>query len=308
MSRIGVVTDSVACLPPEVVRAYDIRVVPIRIVLGQQVFRDNIDVRPEQIYAWQEAGILPTTSQPSLGDFLSTYRDLAQRTAGIVSIHVSAALTGTYNAALQAARMVPEVPIRVIDSRAATMAQGFLVLEAARAAARGASLAEVVARVEALRPRVRFFAVLDTVVYLVRSGRAPALATLAVDVLKIKPILTLRDGRIEVMARVRTYQRALDTMLAFITRDVGRRALHVAVFHTAAESRAVALLAAIRERFNCQETYLTPLSAAMGLYTGPGLVGVAYYTDEGSSGRPQVEDEHHGQHPQDHREKKGQIP
>jgi DegV family protein with EDD domain len=95
---------------------------------------------------------MPTSSQPSVGDFLETYRELARQAEGIVSIHVSAAMTGTYNAALLAAQMVPEVPIRVIDSQAATMAQGFLVLEAARAAERGASLDEIVARVEALRP------------------------------------------------------------------------------------------------------------------------------------------------------------
>lgn len=152
MARIAVVTDSVACLPPELVEAYGIRIVPVRIILGERIFRDGIDVTAEEVYAWQRAGIMPTSSQPSVGDFLETYRELARQAEGIVSIHVSAAMTGTYNAALLAAQMVPEVPIRVIDSQAATMAQGFLVLEAAWAAERGASLDEIVARVEALRP------------------------------------------------------------------------------------------------------------------------------------------------------------
>ncbi|MER3400187.1 MAG: hypothetical protein C4313_03480 [Thermoflexus sp.] len=98
MVKIAVVTDSVACLPPELVEAYGIRVVPVRLILG------------EQVYAWQRAGILPTSSQPSVGDFLETYRELAAWAEGIVSIHVSAAMTGTYNAALLAAQMVPEVP------------------------------------------------------------------------------------------------------------------------------------------------------------------------------------------------------
>ncbi|MFN3929821.1 MAG: DegV family protein, partial [Thermoflexus sp.] len=96
MAKIAVVTDSVACLPPELVEAYRIRVVPVRIIVGEQVLRDGIDVTAEQVYAWQRAGIMATSSQPSVGDFLETYRELAKEADGIVSIHVSAAMTGTY--------------------------------------------------------------------------------------------------------------------------------------------------------------------------------------------------------------------
>lgn len=279
MAKIAVVTDSVACLPPELADAYRIRVVPVRIILGERVFRDGIDVTAEQIYAWQQAGIMPTSSQPSVGDFLETYRELAKEAEGIVSIHVSAAMTGTYNAALLAAQMVPEVPIRVIDSQAATMAQGFLVLEAARAAEAGASLDEIVARVEALRPRLRFFAVLETVTYLIRSGRAPALAALAVDVLQIKPILTLQNGRIEVLSKVRTRRRAIEEMIERMARDVGDRPVHAAVFHAAAPEEAEALRRQLLERFDCRECYLTVFSPVMGLYAGPGVLGLAYYTE-----------------------------
>ena len=278
MGHIAVVTDSVACLPPELTAAYDIRVVPIRIVWRNRVFRDNVDVTPEHVFGWQQTDVLPSTSQPSIGDFLSTYRDLARkRVDGIVSIHLSAALSGTYNAARLAAEMIPDVPIRVIDSRAAVMAEGFQVLEAARAARGGASLEEVVARVEALRPRVRFFAVLETVAHLVRSGRAPLVATLAVDVLKIKPILTLHNGEIEVLAKVRTRRRAIAAMLQRMAADVGHQPVHVAVFHTGAAEEARKLYQEVQSRFVCEECYLTAFSASMSLYTGPGVLGLAYY-------------------------------
>lgn len=279
MNRIAVVTDSVACLPPELVAAYEIRVVPIRIVWKHRVFRDGEDIRPDQVFAWQQGNVLPTTSQPSIGDFLQTYRSLARRATGIVSIHLSAVMSGTYNAARLAAEMVPDVPIRVIDSQAAVMAQGFLVLEAARAAAEGASLDEIVARVEALRPRLRFFAVLETVAHLVRSGRAPSIASLAVDVLQIKPILTLQNGRIVPLAKVRTRQRAIDTMIRRMAADVGQHPVHVAVFHAGAEEEAQELFQEVQRRFTCREAYLTTFSAAMALYTGPGVLGLAYYTD-----------------------------
>ncbi len=279
MAKIAVVTDSVACLPPELVEAHRIRVVPVRIIVGERVLRDGIDVTAEQIYEWQRAGITATSSQPSVGDFLETYRELAKEVEGIVSIHVSAAMTGTYNAALLAAQMVPEVPIRVIDSQAATMAQGFLVLEAARAAEAGASLDEIVARVEALRPRLRFFAVLETVAYLIRSGRAPALASLAVDVLQIKPILTLQNGRIEVLEKVRTRRRAIEAMIQRMAQDVGDRPVHAAVFHAAAPEEAEALRQQLLARFDCRECYLTVFSPVMGLYAGPGVLGLAYYME-----------------------------
>ncbi len=280
MARIAVVTDSVACLPPELAEVHGIRIVPIRIILGERIFRDGIDVTAEEVYAWQRAGIMPISSQPSVGDFLETYRELARQAEGIVSIHVSAAMSGTYNAALLAAQMVPEVPIRVIDSQAAAMAQGFLVLEAARAAEQGASLDEIVARVEALRPRLRFFAVLETVTYLIRSGRAPALAALAVDVLQIKPILTMQNGRIEVLSKVRTRRRAIEEMVERMARDVGDRPVHAAVFHAAALEEAEALRQQILARFDCRECYLTAFSPVMGLYAGPGVLGLAYYTEE----------------------------
>lgn len=279
MANIAVVTDSVACLPSDLAAAYDIRVVPIRIIVGNRVLRDGIDVSVDQVHAWQEAGIIATSSQPSIGDFLTTYRELAHQVDGIVSIHVSAAMTGTYNAAQMAARMVPQVPIRVIDSRVATMAQGFLALEAARAAREGASLDEVVERVEALRPRLRFFAVLETVSYLVQSGRAPALATLAVDVLKIKPILTMQNGRVDVLAKVRTRRRAIAAMFERMAEDVGNRPVHAAVFHSAAREEAESLFRQIRERLTCRECYLTTFSPVMSLYTGPGVLGVAYYAE-----------------------------
>ncbi|MFN3929699.1 MAG: DegV family protein, partial [Thermoflexus sp.] len=182
-------------------------------------------------------------------------------------------------AALLAAQMVPEIPIRVIDSQAATMAQGFLVLEAARMAEAGASLDEIVTQVEALRPRIRFFAVLETVTYLIRSGRAPALAALAVDVLQIKPILTLQNGRIEVLEKVRTRRRAIEAMVQRMAQDVGNRPVHAAVFHAAAPEEAEALRRLLLERFDCRECYLTAFSPVMGLYAGPGVLGLAYYAE-----------------------------
>ncbi len=280
MRTVAVVTDSIACLPNELAARHEIRVVPVRITVGDSVYRDGVDVTPDTVYTWLQQGLRPTTAQPAVGDFLAVYRELAAQGRPILSIHVTSTLTGVYQAAVVAASQITAVPVRVIDSRAATMAQGFLALEAARVAGRGGSLHEAEQAVRALQPRLRFFSVLETVAYLVRSGRAPRLATLAVDVLQVKPILTIRDGEIVVMDRVRTRRRAVEAMLHRLATDAGTRPVHVAVMHAAAAEEAERLRSEIERRLACVETYVTPFSPAMGLYTGPGLLGLAYYVDQ----------------------------
>ncbi|MFN3335910.1 MAG: DegV family protein [Thermomicrobium sp.] len=277
---LGIVTDSVACLPVELAERYGIRVVPVRIVRGERVYRDGVDVSVEEAFAWLAAEEIVTTSQPAVGEFVEVYETLSRTVEGIVSIHVSSGVTGVYQAAVAAASMVTSVPIQVIDSGAATMAEGFLVLEAARCAERGADLRSVVQRVEELRPRLRFFAVLETVSFLVRSGRAPWLAKLAVDLLQVKPILTLQGGKIVSLERVRTRRRAIDAMLRRLERDVGDRPLHVAVLHAGVPAEAEALAHEIAQRFRTVEQYVTSFTPAMALYTGPGLLGLAYYADD----------------------------
>ncbi|MBO9307145.1 MAG: DegV family protein [Thermomicrobium sp.] len=273
---LAVVTDSIACLPLELVERYHIRVVPVRIVRGERVYRDGIDVTPEEAFAWLEAGEVLTTAQPAVGEFLDTYEELSRIATGIVSIHVSSGVTGVVQAAAAAARLIERIPIRVVDSRAATMAEGFLVLAAARLAEQGADLETIVRRVEELRSQVRFFAVLDTVTYLVRSGRAPWLAQLAVDMLQVKPILTLRDGKIVSLERVRTRRRAIEAMLRRMEQDVGERPVHVGVLHAGAAEEAAELRQTIEERFQVVESFVTPFTAAMAIHTGPGLLGLAY--------------------------------
>lgn len=280
---LALVTDSIACLPRELVECYRITVVPVRIVRGDRVYHDGVDVTVEDVLDWLASGETVTTSQPAIGDFVEVYERLGQIATGILSIHVSSGVTGVYQTALLAAQMVRSVPVRVIDSRAATMAEGFLVLDAARLAERGVALEEIATRVEALRARLRFFAVLETVAYLVRSGRAPWLAQLAVDVLQIKPILTLQDGAIVALERVRTRRRAIEAMLRRMEQDVGDRPVHVAVLHAAAEEEAEALAREVASRFTVVERYVTPFTPAMVLNTGPGLLGFAYYAEDASA-------------------------
>jgi len=179
MASIAVVTDSSANLPEESVKEYGIHVVPILLHWNGQTFQDGIDITPGELYRrLRENHGVPSTSSPSVGDFLRTYAGLSQKAEGIVSTHISPKLSAIYQAACKASGLMDGIPVHVIDCGSAAMAQGFVVLEAARAAARGASLEEVTRRAEAVIPWVHILAFIETLAHLHPSGRVPAVAAL----------------------------------------------------------------------------------------------------------------------------------
>jgi len=282
VGKIAIVTDSAACLPMELVQKYGIHIVPFGLIFGQRVYRDGVDITPNEFYhLLVKANDLPTTSQPSVGDFARVYERLSREAEAIISIHVPGELSGTLSSAQEAARLIPQTLIRVIDSRTAVTAQGFVVLEAARMAAARGDLDQVVARAEEMIPRVHLFATLETLEYLHRGGRVPAVAALLGSALQIRPIFSLRDGRVDILARVRTKARAVERMLAMMGEKTGERPVHAAVFHADALEEAEALREQVASRFNCVELYITEFTPVMGAHTGPGVLGLAFWAEDG---------------------------
>lgn len=278
MGKIAVVTDSAACLPKALLEQYNIHVVPFELIWGEEVLRDGIDISPAEFYRRLETSEeLPTTSQPSIGNFLKLYQSLAHEIEGIVSIHIPQALSGTCSGARAAARMLGEVPVRVIDSGTAVMAQGFVVLAAARAALAGAGLEAVVQAAEEMIPRVHLLAALDRLDYLARSGRVRAVVALVGSALHIVPIFTIQQGNITVVARPRSKSRAVKAMLERMEQEVQGRPVHAAVFHAAVPDEAEDLRARVADRFDCVELYTTEFTPVMGAHTGPGVLGLAFY-------------------------------
>jgi DegV family protein with EDD domain len=281
MNKVVIVTDSTATIPEPLLRELDIRVVPVVLNLAGRSYRDGIDITPDEFYRLLRAdGRLATTSAPSVGDFVRVYAAAADAgAAAILSIHVPAHLSATIEAATVASRLIDGVPIRILDAHSTTMALGFVVLEAARTAAAGAGLEAVTARAEEIMPKVRFYAMLDTLVYLHRGGRIGGAAALLGAMLQIKPIVHLVGGRVEPLAKPRTRGRGVELMIRELAAGVDGRPVHAAVMQGDARPEADALLDRLAREFDCIELYMTEFTPVMGAHAGPGLLGIAYYVD-----------------------------
>lgn len=280
MASVALVIDSTAYLPQPLVEQYNITVVPLYVNFGQEEsYRDGVDITPDEFYKrLPTARVMPSTSQPSRGDFAKVYQRLAREGATeIVSVHISSILSGTVSSALMARDDVPEMPVHVVDSYSTSMGLGYLALEAARALAEGQPAAEVVRRLEAQRERIRILFVVDTLEFLHRGGRIGGAAAFLGSMLSLKPLLTLRGGRIEPLERVRSKRRAVDRMLELILEEFAGRPVRIGVIHASAPQEAQSILADLQSRLDCRESILAEVSPVIGTHTGPGTVGVIAY-------------------------------
>ena len=280
---IAVITDSTACIPPEVALRHGIEVVPLHIIFHGRTFTDSLTTDTGEFYALlRDSRDRPTTAAPSPGMFLEAIARAAMRSDAILCITVSKQFSAMYDSARQAIELAktesPDLNIQLFDSRNAAMAQGFVALEAARTGARpGASMEEVMARATEVAGQVKLLAVIDTLSYLARSGRVPRIAAWAAGMLQVKPIVRFDAAGIRLIARARTRRRAIERMVEEVAAVGGSRPLHVAVHHAHAEPDADYLRGMIEERFRVAELYTTEFTQAMGVHTGPGLLAVSFW-------------------------------
>jgi len=285
-NKVAVVTDTTACVPKKQVKKYGIEVVPVVFIFGEQSYRDGIDMSPADFYArLRRAKKLPTTSGSLPGPYLEAYRKASRRAPSILCITPPSKLSGMFNSAQLAMKMakeaLPGVVIEVLDCGTAAAAQGLVVLAAARAAALGKSLTEVVEVARGVMQRVILLGALDTLKYLVKGGRVPKAAALAGSLLRIKPIFTVNDGEALPVTTARTNPGATKRILEIMEqKTVKDQPLHVAVMHADALGRARELRDKIALQFDCAELFITEFTPVMGVHTGPGLIGVAFYSRE----------------------------
>jgi DegV family protein with EDD domain len=280
MSSIAVVTDSTAYIPDALVRQYEITVAPQILLWDEQTYHDCVDIQPDEFYTrLKGTRVMPTTSQVPVVTMQDIFQRKLDEGRQVLGIFLSAKLSGTMQSAFQAREALGAAPdrIAVVDSNATAMAMGFQVLAAARAVAQGASLTECEALVEKSKSHVGVYFAVDTLEFLYRGGRIGGGQRFIGSALNLKPILALKDGRIEAEDRVRTRTKALDRILELVKADVdGKSQIRLATLHANAEADAVQLLARAGRELGAIETVLSSLSPVVGAHAGPGTVGLAY--------------------------------
>jgi DegV family protein with EDD domain len=282
MPKVAIVTDSTSYIPKGLVEKHHITVIPQVLVWGDQTFQDGIDIQPDEFYQrLKTASVMPGTSQAMPVTFVNTYQPLLDQGYEILTVVLSEKLSGTYSSAIQAQAMLPDAPIEVVDSRSTAMAMGFMVLEAARRAEQGASLEELRDFVEGIKNNSGVLLTVDTLEFLHRGGRIGGGARFLGTALNIKPILELKDGKIEAVERVRTRGKAVARLLELLEERVGsRRKVHLAALHAQAETEARDLLERASSRVNLVESVFSTVSPVVGTHVGPGTIGLAFLTDD----------------------------
>jgi DegV family protein with EDD domain len=278
MKKVIVTTDSTAYLPQQYIDELGVEVVPLTLNWDGVDYRDGIDIMPDEFYKrLAKSSTLPVTSQSPVSVYEALFKRLLDQDCAVLAMPLSQGISGSYFSALQAKQAFPGAPVEVIDTRLVSMALSFQVLAAARAARDGASLEECRKIALEAYKHIGVYFVVDTLKYLHAGGRIGGAKRFMGTTLNIKPILEIRDGKIEAVKSVISINKALDAMVQLVETDIaGRKPVRVSVFHALAEEKARALLDDITKRFNADESILSYVSPVVGSHVGPGTLSIAY--------------------------------
>ncbi|NLJ81337.1 MAG: DegV family protein [Firmicutes bacterium] len=277
MNLIAIVTDSSAGVPQEIAQKLNLNIVPVGVQINNKIYREGIDLPVDDFYEQLDKTGNVSTSQPAPGDFLNVYRKVAEKAKEIISIHVTSLGSGTVNVANLIKRQI-SIPVSVIDSKTASMAQGFMALAAAKAAQAGKTREEILSIVENVRKQTAIFVAVPTLKYLARSGRVSSVKNLIASALSLKPILGVNNGLVDVIEKVRSYPKAVQRLITLIEERFEDINLNIAVLHTNAPVKAEEFRVKIEKRFKNARIFVTEISASLAVHGGQGMLGVAAYS------------------------------
>jgi len=278
MKKVKVLTDSTAYLPQNFIDQYQITVIPLVLIWEEEMYRDGVDITPEEFYtrlATSES--LPSTSQPPVMSFYQAFEKMVDQGHNVIAILISSQISGTVDTAMQAKQKLSKGKIEIIDSESSGMAMGLQILEVARAASQGASLAECTSIAAKAKKHSDVIFAVDTLEFLHRGGRIGGAKRFLGSMLNIKPILEMKDGRIEAVEQVRTQQRATSRLIQLMKHRVNEeKPLRIAVMHSKAPKRARMLLDRVEREFQTEQSILAELSPVIGTHVGPGTLALAW--------------------------------
>ncbi len=268
---VQVITDSTSDIPPELAAELNIGIVPIYVHFGDKTYRDGRDLKGDEFYSLLTTSpVHPSTSQPNPNDFATVYKEYSRKADGIVSIHISSRISGTYNSAVLACELVEDCPVEVIDSRFNSAGLGLVVTAAARLARKDASMTEVVREANNAIRQVNMFGMFSTMKYLVRSGRVNKTIATASDFLHVIPLLTFHDGEIVRAGLVRSIARGMDRIYNFVKSNLPVSEL--TIVHSAIKDQALELKNRLSEYMPEGSISIAQLGASLGVHGGPGVL------------------------------------
>lgn len=280
MSKFAIVTDSTSYLPKEFIQKHNISITPLVLIWGDEMFQDGVDIQPAEFYSrLKTAKVMPTTSQATPATMHSVFQGLVDQGFDVLGMFISSKLSGTMQSAIQAKEMMGSASEKVtlVDSQSTSIALGFQVLAAARAKEAGASFQECVALAEKAHEKTGIYFAVDTLEFLHRGGRIGGAQRFIGSALNLKPILAVKEGKVEGVERIRTKSKAHDRILELVADQVkGKSNVRIAALHANASEDAKSLLDRAANEIKPVETILSELSPVVGTHTGPGTIGLAF--------------------------------
>ncbi|MEN6349492.1 MAG: DegV family protein [Syntrophomonas sp.] len=275
--KIALLCDSMCDVPRELVEKLGIKVVAARVIYPDKEYLDRVDIEPTEVYE-RMPGEIPTTSMPPLQDLKDALENIRQEGfTHVLAVHISSGLSGTFQAAELAARDFNDMIIKVIDSKTLSMGTGWMVLEAARNIANGWSFERIVENLKKIQPRIQLYYVIETLEYLRRGGRIGLVASMLGEFLHIKPIISVnKEGKYFTFCKAKGRKKSIEKLVQLVEAAVQDKAINLAILHGGALKECEAMVERLRKLPNIKEIITSDISPALGVHTGPGLLGVSF--------------------------------
>lgn len=278
IEKIAVLTDSACDLPQELIKKLGIIILPLKIIYPGEEFSDRVDIEPHDVYDRMPAEI-PTTSMPCIQEVRTAIEKIkSQGFTHLLSVHISSGLSGTYQAVQMVSRDIDNMVIKVIDSKTLSFGLGWMVLEAAKNIASGLSFNTIVENITRMQPKMQVYYVLETLEYLRRGGRIGQVAGMLGEFLHLKPIISVnREGTYFTYCKARGRRKSIERLIQIAQDNIKDKPAYLAVLHGGAKKEAEEMMEKLRRLPNLKEVIFSDISPALGVHTGPGLLGISFY-------------------------------